>query len=242
MKAKSSPVIVQTKKFQIGVAIEGTAPMIQNNFNQKAIEQMLRKHMGLSVTKEPKVPRECVELATIRNLSGAVCIPPTAFKLAMISASTQIKGLKKTQLRTQIYIAGKSIPIGYSAMVPRMDMVRTNGMTRAPDVRFRPMFEDWTARLVVDFSELLSSETVVDLISRAGDIGVGEWRPEKNGTFGTFRVARALDAREIGEMMVANAVGLVPLRIPDWAMDQELPADLLQRIAQADEDGEPEPE
>lgn len=182
--------------------------------------------------KEAKKPRECIEQATIRNIAGEVCIPPVAFKKGMISASVAIKGMRKTHLRIQMFIKGNSIPVEYNQMVPRMDIVRTAGISRAPDVRFRPMFEDWSARLVISFNELLQPETVLDLLNRAGDIGVGEWRPEKDGTFGTYRVSNVItDAKTVNDIREACAVPLVPLIIPDWAMDVEIDPEVLERIA-----------
>jgi len=224
--------IAQPKKFIVGIEIQGTATLIQNNFCQKTIEEMLRKHMGIAVQKQTKIPRECIENAIIKNINGVVCIPPVAIKQAMISASSQIKGMMKTRLKTQIYVIGQSVPIKFSRMEPRMDMVKTSGMTRVPDVRFRPEFHDWSARILIEYSEMLKAETVIDLLARAGDIGVGEWRPEKNGTHGTFRVIRALtSSKEIDEVTAACAVPLVSLRVPEWAMDQAIDLETMRKIA-----------
>jgi hypothetical protein len=226
-----SIVIEQPKVQAVVLEVEGTAPLIQNNFGQKAIEQMLAKHMGISVQREKKKPREVLEGAKIKNVKGAICVPAVAFKAAMISASVAIKGLKKTQLRTQLYVYGSGIPIKYEVETPRMDMVRTAGMGRQPDVRFRPSFDGWTARLAIQFGDMLSVQSVVDLLNRAGSVGVGEWRPEKNGTFGTFRVTRHITApKEIAEVHEACAVPLVTPRIPDWALDADIDPSVLSKM------------
>jgi hypothetical protein len=135
-------------------------------------------------------------------------------------------------LRTALYVEGASIPITYEAMVPRMDMVRTSGMSRTPDVRFRPMFEGWKARLLIKFSDTMQVQTVIDLLNRAGSVGLGEWRPEKDGTFGTFYISRHIDDRkEIAAVVEACSHPLVQLRIPEWAMDAEISPEILKRIA-----------
>jgi hypothetical protein len=229
--ASKSP-IVTTKEFFIALEISGTQPLIQSAFSQKTIEEMLRKHMGFPVHKEPKRPRELIERATIRNMDGKVCIPPMAFKKGMLTASLPIKSLKKTQLRPSMWVEGGSIPITYSEMVPRMDMVRLAGINRTPDVRFRPSFLGWKARLIIGFDEMHQAETIVDLLNRAGRIGVGEWRPERDGTFGTYKVTRNITAKkEIDEIRKECAVQLVPITIPDWAMDAELTPDVMKKIA-----------
>lgn len=223
-------VIEQPKTLRVALEVTGVAPLIQNNFSQKAIEQMLRKHMGLSVQKEAKKPREVIEAAKIKNVDGRICVPPQAFKSAMVSAASTLKSLKKTQLRVGLLVVGSSIPITFDTELPRMDMVRTSGMTRTPDVRFRPAFHGWKARMLIEFSELFSVQTVVDLLNRAGNVGVGEWRPEKNGTFGRFVVSRNItEAKEIADVEEQCAVPLVQPQIPDWALDADIDPELLKK-------------
>jgi hypothetical protein len=239
MASAQSLLIEQPNILSVGIEISGTADLIQNRFSQKSVEQMLKAHMGISVQRERKKPREVLEDATIYNMDHKVAMPPTAFKLAMISAATQIKGLKKTQLRTALFVVGNSIPITYEQTTPRMDITRTSGIGRAPDVRFRPSFQGWKARLIIQFADTLTVQTVVDLLNRAGQVGVGEWRPEKNGTFGTFRVSRHIDTpQELGEVEAECAIPLVPLRIPEWALDMEIDPAVLQRIFASQSQGE----
>ena len=241
MKTESA-IIKQPEVLVVAVEITGTATLIQNKFSQKAIEEMLRKHMGLPTEREKKIPSECIARATIVNTDGVVVMPTTAFKKAMLTASASVKGLKKTQLRQQLFIEGNAIPIKFTRMVPRMDMVRTSGINRAPDVRFRPSFEDWSARMIIQFSDQLPVQTVVDLLNRAGSVGVGEWRPERDGSNGTFEVSRNIkDPQEIEEVRKACRVSIPALTIPDWAMDAELTPEILGRIAQGpSEEGEGE--
>lgn len=231
MESAQTLVIEQPNILSVGVEVSGTADLIQNKFSQKSVEQMLKSHMGISVQRERKKPREVLEEATVRNMDGVVALPPTAFKLAMISAATQIKGLKKTQLRIALFVQGNSVPVQYRETLPRMDITRTSGVGRTPDVRFRPSFQDWKARMIITFSDMLTVQTVVDLLNRAGQVGVGEWRPEKNGVYGTFRVTRHIDdAKELGEVAAQCAVPLIPLRIPDWALDMSISPEILQKI------------
>lgn len=231
IQSAGSLVIEQPNILSVGLEVTGTAALIQNRFSQKSVEQMLRKHMGISVQRESKKPREVLEDATDKNVDGRVSVKPSAFKLAMIAAASQLKGLKKTQLRTALFVQGNSIPITYGEMVPGMDIVRTSGMGRVPDIRFRPYFHEWKARLIIEFADTVTVQTVVDLLNRAGQVGVGEWRPEKNGSNGTFRVTRHIDdAAELGEVAQQCASPMVPLVIPTWALDMEISPEILQKI------------
>jgi len=67
-------------------------------------------------------------------------------------------------------------------------MVRLNGKTA--DIRHRGEFKEWSADLEVQYNEdWISAEQIANLISLAGfSVGVGEWRPEKNGQYGTFEI------------------------------------------------------
>lgn len=244
MAASAQSIVIQQPTIlSVGLEVSGTSDLIQNKFSQKSVEMMLRKHMGISVQRESKRPREVLEDATVYNTDGKVALPPTGFKLAMISAASQLKGLKKTQLRTALFVVGNSIPITYDKMIPRMDITRTSGIGRTPDIRFRPSFTNWKARLIIQFADTLTVQSVVDLLNRAGSVGVGEWRPEKNGVFGTFKVTRHIDTpKEIGEVEAECAVPLVPLRIPDWALDAEISPEVIQKIFSAEEQGATESE
>lgn len=222
-QATQTVVIKQADIYWIALEIKGDSDLIMNNFAQKSIEEMLRKHMGISVQREAKKPRELIEQAKIKNTDGRLCIDPIAFKKAMLEASTSIKSFKKTQLRPNLFVEGSSVPITYDQEVPRMDVVRLAGIGRTPDIRFRPAFTNWKARLVLKFTELLNVQSVVDLLNRAGNVGVGEWRPSRDGTFGRFHVSRQIDdLEEVDEIRAQCTAPLVAPVIPEWALDADL--------------------
>ena len=69
----------------------------------------------------------------------------------------------------------------------REDMVRV-GMGTA-DIRYRAEYTNWQAVLRVQFMpNIIDLGSIVALIDAGGSNGVGEWRPEKNGSFGTYQV------------------------------------------------------
>ncbi len=228
--ASKSIVIEQPKSFRVCVEITGMSDLIQNNFAQKSVEAMLKKHMGLSVQREKKKPRELLEQAMVKNTDGKICMSPVCFKKAMLSAAGSVK-LKKTDLRTAIFIRGNSIPITYEKMVPRMDICRLAGIGRTPDVRFRPSFQNWKARMVIEFGDTIGVQSIIDLLNRSGNGGVGEWRPQRDGTFGTYRVSRHISSpKEIGEVEHECSYGLVPVVIPDWALDLDISPEIADAI------------
>jgi hypothetical protein len=240
-QAKAETFVIKPKT-TASIAVEiGGRSLIQNAFSQKAIEEMLRKHMGLSVQREKKNPRKVIEAAIIRNVEGTVCMPVVALKCAMLTASGTVKTFerKKTLLKTSLYIEGDSIPVEFDKMVPRMDMVRCSDMNRTPDIRFRPNFIDWKMRLVLVYAnDLFQVQTMLDLLQRAGDVGIGEWRPEKNGVHGRFNILRAIDSsKEIAEVRAACAVPLKTPEIPEWALDANIDMTLLAKLFSPGADG-----
>ena len=64
--------------------------------------------------------------------------------------------------------------------------------TRGRIMRHRPRFDNWSAKfeLLVN-DDLLAVEMAHQLLTEAGmTMGIGDFRPQKRGPFGTFRVTR----------------------------------------------------
>jgi hypothetical protein len=224
-------------KSLVGLEISGTADIIQNCFSQKALEQILAKQVGHHMPRQLKKVSQSLEDATVRNVNGDVCIPPSGLKKAMQTAARFDKSIKQGMLKYNCYVEGQSIPLAFSDMVPRMDPVRLHSVSgTTTDIRFRPSFVLWSARMVLSFNpKQLSAQMVVDLLNEAGRIGVGEWRPEKNGTYGTFEVTRAFGEPEIAEVRTNCAPALKPLIIPEWALDAEIDPKLLAKLLASDD-------
>lgn len=72
---------------------------------------------------------------------------------------------------------------------------RNVGMGTA-DIRYRAEFPDWKARVLVRYNaNVLSEAQILNLLNVAGfAVGVGEWRPEKDGQYGMFHVATEKEA------------------------------------------------
>ena len=71
----------------------------------------------------------------------------------------------------------------------REDMVRI-GLGTA-DLRYRAEFREWHMDLVLEYnaSGNLTLEQILNCVNAGGySVGLGEWRPEKDGVFGRFHV------------------------------------------------------
>lgn len=174
---------------QVNLELVGTSPLIVHAWAEKAKKEMLDKQMKKAKgAKEAKDPERDYQGAFYRLADGSPGFPSIAFKQAAVSAGGRFSdGLKMTELRGSFFIGGELVKINGD---PRMreDMVRI-GMGTA-DIRYRPEFPEWSVILPITYNaDAISLEQLVNIFNLAGfGVGVGEWRPEKNGQFGMFRV------------------------------------------------------
>ena len=184
------------------IKIIGDSPLITHKWSEKAKRMMLEKQMKKATkgkdAKDPwmdfcealywldGMPEEPTEEDIEKARFG---FPACAFKAAAVDAGFQQEVLaKKTTARGAFHILGDMVEI-HGAPEMREDMVRI-GMGTA-DIRYRPEFKEWWTELTIRYNpNVMSAEQIVNLINLGGFAnGVGEWRPSKDGSFGTFHVA-----------------------------------------------------
>ena len=187
----------------IRVPIIGTSPLIVHNFSEKAKRQMLEAQQGKKKVKVIRNPEEEYAAAFYRikekgDKTERFGFPVSGFKAATTSAARFYdKSISMTALRQYMFFRGLLTPGDPQQLVeiigePRMreDVVRLGGPSRSADLRYRPEFPQWQATLIVTYiTSSLSRSSVVSLIDAGGlGVGVGEWRPEKRGEFGTYKI------------------------------------------------------
>ena len=187
------------------VEIVGDSPLIIHAWSEKAKREMLDKQMKKATKgKDAKDPwREYVDAlywisekpenptqADIDN--GRFGFPAVAFKASAIDAAFQ-QGViaKKTTMRGAFHIVEEFVEIiGKPTM--REDMVRVGGISKVADIRYRPEFKEWRARFTVRYnSTAITPEQILNAINIGGFAnGLGEWRPSRDGSYGTYHVRR----------------------------------------------------
>lgn len=183
----------------IKVRIVGDAPLITHKWSEKAKKEMLDKQMGkASAGKEPKNPeRDYQESAYVitpaakgKAFEASVFgFPAIAFKSAAVTACTSLgKSITKVAARQAFHVIGELVVIEGTPTM-REDMVRVGQGTA--DIRYRAEFTEWACTLCIRYNaRVLSDEQIVNMLNTAGfAVGVGEWRSEKDGSFGLFHVA-----------------------------------------------------
>lgn len=204
---------------KVNLRIVGASPLIMHAWSEKATRMMLEAQQGKAKgkAKERKNPvadfidsmywlegkpditgmdeEECERAFMEAIQNGArFGFPVTAFKQAAISAAFRNGWAKtKMELRGAFFIESDDngmIEIKSDIPVMREDHVRI-GMGTA-DLRYRGQFNNWYADMVITYNAngQYSLETILNIINAGGYVcGVGEWRPEKDGQYGMFRVA-----------------------------------------------------
>lgn len=173
----------------IEIKVIGDSPLICHAWSTKAKEMMLNKQMGKAQHKKDKKDPEQDYADSLYHLpDGKFGFPAVGFKSAAVSACRFAEGVKMTEARGAFHVLGEMVEINGTPS-PREDMVRV-GMGTA-DIRFRGEFKEWSAVLRVRFNAAsLSIAQITNLFNTAGfGVGVGEWRPEKDGSYGMFHVA-----------------------------------------------------
>ena len=180
---------------RIQVPIVGTTPLIVHRFSEKAKRKMLDDMQGRKSPKEPKDPQSEYEQAFYKLVDGSYGLPAVAFKSATIGGCRFYgKNVTMASVRQFVFMRGRAGDDGQQ-LTPitgephmREDVVTVG--RGGHDLRYRPQFDEWAATLEVDYiTSALTRASVLSLINAGGmGVGVGEWRPERSGDFGTYRV------------------------------------------------------
>jgi hypothetical protein len=105
--------------------------------------------------------------------------------------------VKQTELRGSFFLRGATpyATTDFAEIVTpnppimRTDMVTVGGMSKAADIRFRGQFDEWEIPLIMQYNKngKYSLEQLLNIVNAGGfAVGIGEWRPEKDGQYGMY--------------------------------------------------------
>lgn len=194
--------------------IVGVTPLLQNPPTEdylRAIEKMgTGDAQSVSRTKDA----EQEFLARLRTYKNEYLHPAEAFtgKKGVLTSAAKVARIKKVNSR-MVLAAVKLQPdytielvnglrpyVAIRGSEPIRDKHFATIMNRGQGVPvpiYRPRFDKWTIELRLSYwPSLISTSALVSLLVAAGEIGIGSWRPENGGTFGTFII---LEVRSVSE-------------------------------------------
>ena len=186
----------------------GTAPLIVHAFPEKARKQMLDKQMKTAKGgRDARDPFAEVDAAKYILPDGRHGFPAVAYKDTAVTACTSLSDVTKVAARQAFRVAGlpmdaKGVIEGSfirTALVPliaheptiREDVVRLSGVGRTPEMRYRPEYSIWGVELDITLNpQVISIGQLASMFQAAGHgVGIGDYRPERDGDCGTFEVA-----------------------------------------------------
>ena len=178
---------------QVELMVTGLTPLIQNKMKETTMKEMEDVRTGKAKKSNRKAidPKKSMLESSYLQDDGSFGFPASAFKQCAVRAGKGL-GIAMTDSRTLFFVIptapdGECVAIKSNKPILRKDPVNVK---TGKDLRFRPEFKNWKAKLLVRYdADRVTVEQVANLLNYGGQtVGIGEWRPEKNGTFGMFQV------------------------------------------------------
>jgi len=180
-------------KKEIRLTVEGTSPLLMHNPVSMAVGK------GPTRTNNVPSPEEEAEKGCYRDSDGNLVFPAIAFRNALLRAASGMKVGKKTLRSVLAHIQTSEEyvslidpetgePLREYAIDMRRAVVQKQGIVRA-----RPKLEKWGAEIGLIVETDIVPENISDILKSVLDeagrtVGVGDYRLERGGWFGTFRV------------------------------------------------------
>jgi len=205
---KEDRIVISAPNLQTVIfPIVGIAPYMQAKFAQKAANAIRAKHEAGSTSQGKKVRearnfKDDFEQATYRTANGEYGMPASAFRTAMIDVM-RLVGFKMTLGKLSIFVepdgfdATSGKPLVFITGKPEMNIDGVRNATGVLDLRSRPMWRNWSAKVRVRFdADQFTVTDVTNLMARVGlQCGIGEGRPNSRDStgmgYGLFEVKQA---------------------------------------------------
>lgn len=171
------------------VTIRGVTPLLMNRPSELIGD----------ISKEKTQKQETTKLMASRKLyindKGKLYQPSTHIKGALIEAGKDQKVVGKGK-STYSKIVGYAVEVEpYEILHKKQSwdvhsVLSVNPSTKGRNLLHRPILKEWELDFSVVFDdEQIPASILKDIFDRSGRFsGIGDWRPNKKGTFGKYQV------------------------------------------------------
>lgn len=187
----------------VQVEIRGTSPLLIHRFGEEAENGKATRQIEVKV----RDPREEATKHAYISKDGTYYFSAFAIPNAMGNAGSnhKMRGSRKTLrfiVPSAVRMNVEAVTILNGAGPAKSFEVDSRPVTipatKGRVMRHRPRFDQWGAKfdLIVN-DDMISLDMAHQLLNEAGvSIGIGDFRPEKRGPFGTFRVVSFKEIRK----------------------------------------------
>lgn len=183
---------LQVTKFVM--RLNGTTPLICDGFSDAAKEALALSQSGSPKDKKlPRDPEAEFQRSIYRCGDGRYGFPKLALRKSLAMAATRMSEVKGTAMLAAFLVDTPDELLPLEAGEPRM---RTDHVVRVGrgNLAYRSEFWPWALTVPVKLHEpVVGLSEFIDIVNKAGiGVGIGNWRPEKKGDFGTFEVVEVI--------------------------------------------------
>lgn len=172
----------------INVELKGDALLMHS---PKAMLEPQKKTREKMKVYDPEIE---AEKGAYRTSKGELYVPAEALKASILRATLFRKAEGKKISLKPLVAAGVLIqPLQIILNKQKYEIdLRTVVIQRQRIVRARPLINDWAIKFNIIYDEnLISSDVIQTCLEDAGlRIGLLDFRPEKGGSFGTFKITK----------------------------------------------------
>jgi hypothetical protein len=163
----------------VTISIRGRSGLLVDNMVRRSDQDHDIVHCFAS-------PEAAVDQKRFLDESGADCVPAIWFHRAMVDAA-RLGAVQVTPVRESVLVRGELVPISYAERSAKHFWFPLPG-SRKKGVIAIPMYRGWSAELVVEYDEgEIAPHGILALLIFAGKrVGIGRFRPQKQGPYGTF--------------------------------------------------------
>lgn len=201
--------------------IVGSTPLIVHSWSTKAKTEMLQKQVGaVRGGKEKRNPEQdfidsLYSMGKDDSGNEMFGFPATGVKNCILAAAHKDKGVARSAVMAALWVDAEMIRVrpALAGAICDMPLIRIHGaepqmredmtkigagLNKVANLAYRGQFWPWAMRITGRFNaSVISAEQLAFLIQESGlASGLGEWRNERKGVFGSFHLATATEEAE----------------------------------------------
>lgn len=173
------------KKYE--VEIKGVSPYLMHKFGEEEADTKVQRKVG------KKDYEAEVNKALYQSPDGEIYVPSAQIKGCLIEAGKQMRVVGKGKA-TYSKLFGAFVIVEPDT-IPMLNQnwetdARAVVIQRARIIRYRPKFKEWGLKFnIISLEENINDDVIRQGLEIGGNYsGIGDFRPQKKGSFGRFMV------------------------------------------------------